>query len=360
MKKVLLLTLSIPLILLSRDINQDYFNKINKIDAVSEGNTTTDKVGKNIDNYYDSVVWVDISKKQTHGVPLTFTFSNGKNLTIMLDHPVEKINQIFKQKEAELKAKIAKQNINKEISYFAGGYCSIYRGVSISKSREFLKLNCNMDFGKNQYRPVSIFVALYPDYKREEVYAIPIYAELPSGNRATFNGIVLNESKTSANLADFVDNARLRKLLGESALATNDIAYRYITGYLNAKQESRNKVELHYITTTENNVTNTIPIQTRTIAPPKVSDYLIGAGVELLAKLFSIKGKDYLYSSQPLFIINPKKVYVEGIMSFDNKGLAKRFGAISKDTEESSSRNNDVWNKNIDNIIKNYKIKKGK
>lgn len=343
---------------LGKHLDDNYYDKINNINkkSAAQGKKFNDKKGHLEDDYYDSVIWYDIYAKTTHGVPLEFTYSNGKTLPTMLATPVDDLNRKFTKEENILLAKQEKQKASskKPVNYFVGGYCIIPQTIQLSKGREFTKLNCTMNFGKGGYRPVSVFAALYPDYKKEEVYAIPLYAELPSGNRATFNGVVLNDSKTSANVADWVDNARLRKLIGEGALAANDIAYKYINGYLQAKAQSRTKTEVHYIQTQNGNNTVTTPVETQTVKPPKVGNYLIGAGVELLSKLFSIKGKDYLYSSNPLFIVNPKKVYVEGVLLFDNAGLAKRFGTISQERESTTLNNNNSWKNDLSKIINTY------
>jgi len=341
-----------------KTLSDDYYDELNKINKadMNQSKAVKDTKGGVKDSYYDSVIWTDIYRKTTHNVPLVQEYSNGKNLPTMLATPVDDLNKKYEIEKNKLLAKQAKQKANKDkvLSYFAGGYCIIPQSIQLSKGREFTKLNCSMNFGKGNYRPALIFAALYPDYVKEEVYAIPLYAELPSGNRATLNGIVLNDAKTSANVADWVDNARLRKLIAEGALATNDIAYKYVNGYLEAKQQSRTKTEIHYIQTQNGNNTVSTPVQTQTVLPPKLSDYLIGAGVELLSKLFAIKGKDYLYSSNPLFIVNPKKVYVEGIFTLDNKGLAKRFGIIQQEQENSALNHNKSWQNELKNIGNSY------
>jgi hypothetical protein len=340
-----------------RTLGTEYIDNINNIKKVKGGQKVNDEKGGVEDDYMDSVIWVDIFEKKTHGVPLPFTFSNGIDNPNLLAHPVDKKNEEFAKLEAKALAKQAKLEAQKKekVSYFAGGYCTMPYSVSISKGREFMKLNCSLNFGSDNYRPASVFTVLYPDYKRERVYAIPLYIDLPSGKRANFSGIVLNETKTSVNVADWVDNARLRKLIGEGVLAANDIAYKYVSGYLQAKQESRTTTQVHYIATQgANGTSTTVPVETKQVKPPKVSDYLIGAGVELLTKLFSLKGKDYLYSSNPLFIVNPKKVYVEGIVNFDNEGLARSFGKISQEQEKTATKNNMEWKQEINKIINTY------
>jgi len=99
---------------------------------------------------------------------------------------------------------------------------------------------------------------------------------------------------------------------------------------------------------------NGYPRTVTNVAPPEAKDYIISAGIQILSNIFAIKGKDYLYSKEPLFGVYPQKVYVEGMVSFDNKGLAQRFGKVSQDNVGKANQNNQTWKSERNKIIQQY------
>ena len=324
---------------------------------VSNGKVTEDKVGGHFDNYMDTVIWNDTYLKKTNRRIQVQTVAIG-TADIPLDTPLDKLNAEWKVEEQRLQSQREKEsNQTKEISTrFAGGYCTFEEVLLISKFNEYGKMDCLLDFGQGAYRQVEVFASFYPDYKREMVIALPMYMTFRNENRATFSGVVLKSNKTSINLASWVDNKRIRKMFAEGLLVSNDIVYNYVSGYMRALQLSRTRTGVEYITTTDpqTGLSISTPVATTKTAPPEVKDYVISAGVELLSSIFSIVGKDYLDSTEPLFKVYPQKLYVEGIVSFDNVGLAKRFGKISDDSRNKALHNNEAWEKKKENIIQKH------
>ena len=326
-----------------------------KVKSALEGKKVEDRIGGKFDNYMDTVIWNDTFKKKTNNVAQSQSITAGEK-SIVLDSPANRLKAQWAVEEEKLaKLQKAMKDKNQTIpTYFAGGYCTLYDTLSNSKSTEYGKLDCLLDFGKGKYRRVEVFAAFYPDYKREIVMAIPIYASFENQSRATFSGIIMTSDKTSFNVSGWVDNKRIQKLLGEGLLMTSDTIYRYTTGYLSALEKSRTHEKVEYVVTQGVFGEKVTPVKTKNVEPPRADDYLLGAGIELLTNLFTIHGKDYLYSQQPLFAVYPQKLYVEGVVSFDNKGLAKKFGEISNVEVEKSNTNNKTWIKERNSIIQKH------
>lgn len=328
-----------------------------------QGTKVDDRRGSYFDNYMDTVIWNDTFKKMTNNTHQKQITIAGTE-SIVLDTPVENLQAKWDAEEARLDALHARENNTSKESpiIFAGGYCMIEETLSISKFNEYGKLDCLLDFGEGKYKRAEVFSSFYPDYKREMVIAIPMYMTFEDDSRATFSGIVLKANKTSMNMAGWVDNMRIQKMLGEGLLMTNDIIYNYANGYMNALIQSRRREEIIY--PNEGNGTYNggyggyqgygYPRTVTNIAPPEAKDYIISAGIQILSNIFAIKGKDYLYSKEPLFGVYPQKVYVEGMVSFDNKGLAQRFGKISQDNAGKAMQNNQSWKTERDQIIQKY------
>ena len=338
-----------------------------RIENASKGVKVEDRRGGYFDNYMDTVIWNDTFKKRTDDIPLKQVVVAGTE-SIVLDTPVENLQAQWNAEEARLAALHAGENnaSDKAPIIFAGGYCMIEETLSISKFNEYGKLDCLLDFGGGQYKRAEVFSSFYPDYKREMVIAIPMYMTFEDDSRASFSGIVLKANKTSMNMAGWVDNRRIQKMLGEGLLMTNDIIYNYANGYMNALIQSKRREELIYpdghndANGTNGRIYNgyggynAYPRTVTNIAPPEAKDYIISAGMVILSNIFAIKGKDYLYSKEPLFGVYPQKVYVEGMVSFDNQGLAQRFGKISQDNAAKALNNNQSWKSERDQIIQRY------
>lgn len=325
------------------------------------GNKTDDRSGKISDNYMDSVIYTDIIEMGTHGRRQQISNARASK-TIILGQPATEAaegmasllaaEELAREKDAAIKRKIP--------SYYTGGFCSVVTPADISKSSEFTTLECLLDFG-GEIRRADVFVGLYPDHKREMLVGVPIYITFENGNRASFDGIVLRKNKGSMNLSDWTDNKRIRKLLAEGALIANDIAYVYGTRYLNALEESNTKQKTDYITVSDNNgSTRIIPVTSTSNEKPKAKNYLIAAGLELLTSLFSMAGKSYLYDAKPLFrMYSGKKVYLEGVVSFDNARLGKKFGIIGTDEQRAAKINNQGEEALMLKKIQSYGVTRG-
>jgi len=328
-------------------------------DVFSAGKNSTevdDTTNSKYDTYMDTVIWNDIFRMKTKNVNINQSQPKAEE-TITLDDPLDRLNKKYIEDSKKADSLRKNDEINSTIpDIFAGGYCTLHDTLSISKAYEFARLDCLMNIGKNVYRKVEVFASFYPDYKREIVVALPIYATFEDQRRASFSGVVLKEDKTSLNLSSWVDNKRIQKMLGEGLLAVNDIAYNYTNGYLRANADARLQTDITYLPTqnNQNGGNSYIPIRQTRTAPPEIRDYVVGGTIEILTSIASIFGKDYLHSSTPLFAVYPQRVYVEGILSFDNAGLSKRFGFISRDQEKRTDTNNKQWEKQKLDTIKKY------
>ena len=349
---------------------EEYLEKIRTVtgdvvENVAKGTKVEDRRGGYFDNYMDTVIWNDTFKKMTDDRPQLQMMKAGTQ-TIVLGTPVEDLKAQWDAEEARLAALHANDanQSNEPPIIFAGGYCTLEERLAISKFNEYGKLDCLLDFGGGKYKRSEVFASFYPDYKREMVIAIPVYITFEDDSRASFSGIVLRANKTSMNLAGWVDNRRIEKMLGEGLLMTNDIIYDYANGYMNALIQSKRREELIYPEGyMDKNGTRGIygypgyypyPRTVTNVAPPEARDYIISAGIQILSNIFAITGKDYLYSKEPLFAVYPQKVYVEGMVSFDKRGLAQRFGIISQGNKDKANKNSNEWRMERNRIINSY------
>ncbi|CAA6806873.1 MAG: Unknown protein [uncultured Sulfurovum sp.] len=328
--------------------------------SVADGKAERGEYSTDMDNLLDVVIYYDTFEKYSNNVPYREGVTSSKKAdTIALGTPLT--NYMQEQRTIYAKEKNASKVSKKTTpAYFVGGECSVVTPVEISKSSEFTTFNCMLDFG-GEYRRAEVFAGVYPDYEREILIALPIYASFSNGTRANFNGIVLRKNRGSINIADSVDSKRIRHLVAESALLTNDVAYRYATEYMSAVKYSNISTEITYHKTRDEdgNIIST-PISSTKIKPPQLEDYFMAAGVELVSGFVGLIGKNYLYDTRPLFTMNrEKRVHVEGVVVFDNQGLAKKFGTISsKELANSMNNNAQYQSRNISTAEKYTGAKK--
>lgn len=361
MKKINL-SRSLILLLVSASVSSLYAsqtseNYTEKLRNVSESMITTDtsdsedvqsghKVHK--DDYMDTVIYNDVLINVS---PQTQTLATS---TIGLS---SNVNEYMAKAELSEKARVAeKVEKEKEIFYHVGGYCTFINEIDILATSEFANLDCNLDFGNNQYRSAKVFIGLYPDYKREKLLALPVYATMGKGNRLKFNGVVLKGDRTSLNVATHTDNRRIRKLTAKSLLASSDAIYNVATRYLYEYEASQRVQEVTYVTTEgSNGFTNTVPVVTNNTEKPNPNLYWTMAGVDLVGKLVDMFGEDYLSQLTPLFSVKGNsQVYIEGVVSKDDKGVYGAFGKINTETVKEINQNNDKYEQEKTDFIKQY------
>jgi len=335
-----------------------------KQQKITGGKVIVDQRGQVDDNFYDTVVYDDIWSKRSHGDEFIEQqmISRGKVGSIALALPATELAQAELEAEKKWQAEEAERTKKEEEeakkipSYYVGGYCSVNTPVKIVRNSEFTILNCLLNFGEGEYRHADVFAGVYPNYKKETLTVLPLYATLESGKKVSIDGVVLTSDKGSLNIADHIERYTIRKLVAEYGLAINDVAYRYANAFMSQLILSRTRTNVDYVSVSDpanpNNTNSVVPVVTQNTLPPQASDYFIMAGIELFSQLFAIGAKDLMSDSEPLFrIFKGKRVYLEGIVTADNKGMAKKFGIITDATKKNIDADNAKYDQEKQKLI---------
>jgi len=343
------------------DLRKDSGQKL-KTMSTSNSSSVEDREEINKDKFVDTVIYNDIYKKTLHGGKMKIVQANGSGevnglklatpATDMLNYMAEQ-DEKYKQSEMIKKQEASKEKQNKPAPiYSVGGYCTVGNSVKIVRSSEFTVLDCLLDFGSGEYRNAQVFAGVYPNYKKEVLVMLPIYATFENQNKGSFNGIVMTASHSSLNIADSVERFKIRRLVGEYGLDINDVAYRYATLWLTQSILSRTETRIDYIPVQGANGTVNTPIVTSKVAAPSKDDFWAMAGAELVTKLFSIGAENLLKDSSPLFTVNTgKRVWVEGVVSFDAVGIHGKYGLIEKEVKQGIEHDNKEYNKNANRAL---------
>lgn len=357
--------------------SQDYTDQTQEQGGVGQhkltmdGESIDDEKGKIDDTLMDTVIYNDIFFKSSHFKQFSFQNSvvsnkRGRRLggeVTTLAQPATDLSVFMSEQEnmiAEQKRVDAEREANRSKEtpfYFVGGYCTVNTPVKIIRHSEFTTLNCLLDFGNGQYRDAAVFAGVYPNYKKETLTVLPIYATFKNERKVSMEGVVLTEDKGSLNIADHIETFLIRKLVAEYGLAVNNVAYKYANLYLAHKIQSGLETRIDYIDQTDaNGVTRSVPIVTETQKALSKRDFFTAAGLELFGKVLASIGENILEDSSPLFrIFKGKRVFVEGVISTGGEGVMKGYGKIKSEIKSGIKNDNSMYDQRIKKIIKENK-----
>ena len=239
---------------------QKYYNDIFKSLIGSGTKNKKQEINhkKKIDTYTDTVIFEDI--RQYNNKNVLIVYSNVDDIAI---------DNIKNNAKSKIKKKKIKRKI---VKFFVGGYCSSKNDISVTFTNQYGFLTCDLDFGKDiGFKQVELYVGYYPDYKREMLIALPIYATVKENNKKiyfTAKGFVQKADKTSLNVADNVKTYYIRKLLDKSLLVTTEIAYNQAMLYMN---DIRNygETEMAYLNNQNGNNSAPVVVTNKKVPKPK-------------------------------------------------------------------------------------------
>lgn len=177
------------------------------------------------------------------------------------------------------------------------GYCYITENIEVGKQPGALRTECQTNVGA-----ITMFANLVNVNKQSSLIVDPKYIERQGVRYDVKSSIVTNETKTSYNVATFVNDTKVAQI-GWTALGAGAEEVKTVSNeYLKAIEESKTKEETVPLTTTDSqgNVAQTLVSQTNT-EPPDPLDYLtksvINLSMSALKNTADIYKKDlpYLY-----------------------------------------------------------------
>jgi hypothetical protein len=188
------------------------------------------------------------------------------------------------------------------------GFCLIKEDLLIAKQPGSLKLDCETNIGG-----VSMFANLKSVNQLNSLMVDPVWIDYRGGRYKVARSFVTNEAQTSYNIATYVNDRKIAEVGLSSLSVASDEAKTASNDYLKALEEARKKEELAFVDVTSGNATSySQPVQLTNIERPEVSDYLIGAGINILASTIKTTAElfkrdlPYLYE-----VIGGTKIYVD-------------------------------------------------
>ncbi len=189
------------------------------------------------------------------------------------------------------------------------GFCLVKEDIFVGKQPSTAHLLCNTNIGS-----ITVFGNLKPINEYASLLFDPATIEYKNWQYRVLKSIVTNEARTSYNIATYVNDRKLSEIALTSLSQGADEFKTSSNEYLRALEQSKTKNKTDYITVTGigGGGTTVVPIQNQETQKPEISDYVMKAGVNLLAgavkagaEIFK-KDLPYLYD-----IVGGSKIWID-------------------------------------------------
>ena len=274
---------------------------LNETGAIYELNNTKAKETSskkiNKDTYRDVALYhlITMRERELDRKP---SYNDAKKVDFLANNLEDYKKRLAEQKKLE-EAKNKKDE--KAKIYNLTGYCRLRNTVEVDRVQGYSVLDCDFtpnDLGLNSSEMFATFV---PVYERLALIGRPVYLNVHHNKVPIQNGVILTVDQTNLNLATFINDVKIKKLLADMALSTNKIAYQNSMAYITELQASRKSEKV--VVVPGNNGNNTVEQESNT-AKPKAKDYITIAGIQILSSIIDALGNFYKENSYPLFRID--------------------------------------------------------
>ena len=159
------------------------------------------------------------------------------------------------------------------------GFCIIPHNIKIGKQPGALMAECQTNHGA-----VKMFANLKALNAKEALIVDPLYVVAPSGTKYKVKkSIVTNATKTSYNIATWVNTQKLEKAKYRTISLSSDEIKAASNEYLKALEQSKTKIERVVPSGGSYTETDSPVISGQETQPPDAATYAIKAGINIVA-----------------------------------------------------------------------------
>jgi len=240
---------------------------------------------------------------------------------ILLNYYLSRQNVSFKKQDSVAKNFVVLKEKKEELSEDTNtdnkklvsvkGYCIIEDTVDIGKQPMSANLNCNTNIG-----PIKFFGNYVPHNKMETLFVTGLHIEKNGRKYKIENAKILNENRSSYNVATYVNNRKLDKLgyetLGNTAAAAQSGANDYLDQLEESKKVETASIGQNSIDNTGSGTVIAQPVVTKNVAKPDAEDYLIKGAIDLVAG--TIKSFSNIYKADLPYlyqVVDGSKLYID-------------------------------------------------
>lgn len=322
-------------------LSEEELNKQLEVEALLKGEDTTlihgdsNKSGQktssfkdNDDTYRDIALYNLITRYGTDNNIKNYNISSKENINFLADNVgihTKKLQDEEAKRKAEQKAKDDEENEIRILSF--SGYCSIRNTIEVDAIQGYSLLDCELNDNELGLASTKVMAMFTPITSRNALIGKPIYI-LDTNNKKMpiQSGVILTADGTSLNLANFINDKKLKRLTGDILGQTGDIMINQSVAYLNQLEESKKKEEIII----NNSVSGTTQSKATNTEAPDVTTYLVHSGIQLFSGLFKLGGLLLSEDKYPLFRVDARSEFYLDFVVEINGNKDK-----SKDTKES-------------------------
>jgi hypothetical protein len=188
------------------------------------------------------------------------------------------------------------------------GFCLIRDDIFIEKQPGALKVDCQTNIGG-----IVMFANLKALNNLNSLVVDPVFIEYKGARYQVDSSIVTNEAQTSYNIATYVNDRKIAEIGWSTLGVASDEVKVSSNRYLQALEDAREKEEIAYVNV-PSGANNSYPqaVTTTNIDKPKASDYVIGAGINILASAVKTTAEIFRNDLPYLYeILGGTKIYVD-------------------------------------------------
>lgn len=201
-----------------------------------------------------------------------------------------------------------KQQIKQKELVSIKGFCFINEDINVGKQPSSLRVDCQTNIGA-----IILFANLINVNEKASLIVEPKYIEKQGVRFIVENSVVTNETKTSYNVATYVNDRKIAEIGWNATSVSSDELKSATNEYLRALEQSKEKQETQYVTTQDPAGNSYMsPSTTTNHEKPDPLDYLVKAGVNILASAVKstaeIFKKDLPYLYQ---VVGGSKIWID-------------------------------------------------
>lgn len=191
------------------------------------------------------------------------------------------------------------------------GYCLVRDDINVGKQPSAGRFLCNTNIGQ-----LEIFGNLTPVNEMATLIFDPTYIDFSGWRYKVITSRVLNEARSSYNIATFVNDRKITEIALESTSKGADVFKTQSSQYLEELKQSRKKQSVEYVNVGTGSNSYVAPIQNTNTEKPRATDYIVKGAIDLVSETIKTTADVFKRDLPYLYEIKGgSKVYIDLVIS---------------------------------------------
>lgn len=220
----------------------------------------------------------------------------------------EQLINFVEENATNLKTEIIKKVDN---NMTITGYCLVRDDINVGKQPSAGRFLCNTNIGQ-----LEIFGNLTPVNEMATLIFDPTYIDFSGWRYKVITSRVLNEARSSYNIATFVNDRKITEIALESTSKGADVFKTQSSQYLEELKQSRKKQSVEYVNVGTGSNSYVAPIQNTNTEKPRATDYIVKGAIDLVSETIKTTADVFKRDLPYLYEIKGgSKVYIDLVIS---------------------------------------------